>query len=193
MCSTVTQADYRATIGLFATGVTVLLTEKDGDVRGMTANAVASLSLDPALLIVCVSKTAKFAEYIEISQRFTLNVLGEDQESLSDYFASRRKGDLPWSPRVVCWPELEVPRLETCLSAVACEVSEVHHGGDHWIVIGEVRGLHKDRSPRRPLLFFGGDYHRLYADVDEFRNAEDLGRRGRLRETLLLREPSKRH
>ena len=70
------QRNYRDVIGLFATGVTVLLTEKDGEVRGMTANAVTSLSLDPTLLIVCPSKASRFAQMLEVGASFSVNILG---------------------------------------------------------------------------------------------------------------------
>ena len=82
--------DFRHLLGCFATGVTVAtaLDEHDRPV-GMTASAVSSVSLDPPLLLVCVSKDARFHGALLGRRGFALNVLAEDQTGLSDYFAQR--------------------------------------------------------------------------------------------------------
>jgi 3-hydroxy-9,10-secoandrosta-1,3,5(10)-triene-9,17-dione monooxygenase reductase component len=54
-----------------------------------------------------------------------------------------------------------VPRLEGCLAAIACTIHAVHEGGDHWIVVGEVVGLHRSEHVSRPLVFYGGGYVNL--------------------------------
>ena len=93
MISTVDTKAYRQTIGLFATGVTVLLAKRDDEVRGMTANAVASLSLEPTLVIVCPSKQAHMAEFLNLGNDFTINILSEEQEPLSNFFAGGWRQD----------------------------------------------------------------------------------------------------
>jgi flavin reductase (DIM6/NTAB) family NADH-FMN oxidoreductase RutF len=154
--------NYRDVIGLFATGVTVLLTEKDGEVRGMTANAVTSLSLDPTLLIVCPSKSSRFAHMLEVGAEFSVNILGDHQEQDSNFFAGTQEGGL--SKDDACGLEnwsasRATPRLSDCIGAMACRVHQMHDGGDHWIVVGEVVDLyHREKEPW-PLLFFEGGYH----------------------------------
>jgi 3-hydroxy-9,10-secoandrosta-1,3,5(10)-triene-9,17-dione monooxygenase reductase component len=153
---------YRNVIGLFATGVTVLLTEKDGETRGMTANAVTSLSLDPTLLIACPSKASRFAQMLEIGAHFSVNILGDHQEQDSNFFAGTKEGGLAkddacglenWSaPHAT-------PRLRDCIGAMACRVHQMHDGGDHWIVVGEVLDLYQYEEEPWPLLFFEGGYH----------------------------------
>ena len=153
---------YRNVIGRFATGVTVLLAEKDGEVRGMTANAVTSLSLDPTLLIVCPSKTSRFAKVLETGANFSVNILGDHQDKDSNFFAGTKEGCL--SKDYACGIEVwsgsnTTPRLRDCIGAIVCRVHQMHDGGDHWIVVGEVVDLYRSEAEPWPLLFFEGGYH----------------------------------
>ncbi|MFQ5993927.1 MAG: flavin reductase family protein [Acidiferrobacterales bacterium] len=151
---------YRQTMGLFATGVTVILAAEGRDIRGMTANGVTSLSLEPTLIIVCPSKKSHMATYLDKGQAFTLNILGEDQEAIANYFAGGVDGEEKPQFDFIPWPTAgNTPRLSGCIGALACRVHEIHEGGDHWIVIAEVLDLHRGPEPPRPLLFFGGGYH----------------------------------
>ncbi len=162
MISTVDTKAYRQTIGLFATGVTVLLAERDDEVRAMTANAVAFLSLEPTLVIVCPSKQAHMAEFLNLGNYFTINILSEEQEPLSNFFAGGWRLDKEPDHEFIPWPAaVRAPRLDGCLASLACRVHQVHDGGDHWIVVGEVLDLHRNTTHERPLLFFAGKYHNL--------------------------------
>ena len=156
------QRNYRNVIGLFATGVTVLLAEKGGEVRGMTANAVTSLSLDPTLLIVCPSKASRFAQMLEVGVDFSVNILGDHQEQDSNFFAGTQEGGLGKDDAcgLENWPDSHAaPRLRDCIAAMACRVHQMHDGGDHWIVVGEVLDLYHSGPQPWPLLFFEGSYH----------------------------------
>ena len=79
---------FRDTIGRFATGVTVLTWDDGEHVRGMTANAVTSVSLDPMLLLACVDKRGSAHEQLMRAQAFTVNILAEDQISVSQALSS---------------------------------------------------------------------------------------------------------
>ncbi|WP_198266433.1 flavin reductase family protein [sulfur-oxidizing endosymbiont of Gigantopelta aegis] len=152
---------YRNNIGLFATGVTVLIIEHEGDVRCMTANAVSSLSLDPIQLLVCPSKKAAFSDLLKEGTRFSVNILGIHQEDVSNYFAGA-KMDMDESQ--VHYEHLfsdtdAAPRLKDCLASFSCKINKQYDGGDHWIVVGEVLDLYKQDKQAEPLLFFGGKYH----------------------------------
>ena len=156
------QRDYRNTIGLFATGVTVVLAAKEGDVRGMTANAVTSLSLDPTLLLFCPAKDARISSYCEIGSSFTVNILGAHQERISNHFAG---DDTEPEPVFVEWDEAgDAPRIAGSLACIGCKTRAIHDGGDHWIVVGEVVALHQDSDPAEPLLFHAGSSRRLTSD-----------------------------
>ena len=153
--------NYRSTIGLFATGVTVLIIEHEGEVRCMTANAVSSLSLEPVQLLVCPSKNASFAEFLQEGTHFTVNVLGIHQEDLSNYFAGAKTEaeDNQQHYDNLFSESFSAPRLKDCIASFACRISKQYDGGDHWIVVGEVIDLYKNDKNPEPLLFFGGKYH----------------------------------
>lgn len=162
---------FRQTIGLFATGVTVVAVDAGGELHGMTANAVSSLSLDPLLVLVCVGKQARLADLLKQTNGFSINILRDDQQALSTFFAGGWKDAAPPPFRFVPWQG--GPRLEGCAAALGCALYRIVEGGDHWIVIGQVMALHQGVEPRHPLLFYGGRYGRLDADVSAL--APDLG------------------
>lgn len=151
--------EYRKSIGLFATGVTVLIIEHEGDVRCMTANAVSSVSLDPIQLLVCPSKKATFSELLKEGANFTVNILGIHQEDVSNYFAGANVDDSLVHYDHLFSDEFGVPRLKDCLASFACKITRQYDGGDHWIVLGEVLELYQKDEKLEPLLFFGGKYH----------------------------------
>ena len=107
-----TAGGFRDVLGHFATGVTVITINNDGDLRGMTANAVSSLSLDPPLLLVCVQKDASIYEHFDRAQVFAMNVLGSDQEEISNLFASHGGPEEPLGGAAVSRrpPRLADPR-----------------------------------------------------------------------------------
>lgn len=153
--------NFRQTMGQFATGVTVVITQAGAETHAMTANSVTSVSLDPLLLLFCPSKTADLALALDRTTGFTLNILSESQADLSAYFAGLWKAPAPPPFEFVPWAG--APRLDGCLASLACQVQQVVDGGDHWIVIGRVVDLYRGAEPRRPLIFFGGQYRRLDA------------------------------
>jgi len=147
---------FRDTVGLFATGVAIVTTEAQGEVHAMTVNAVASLSLDPLLMLFCPAKRSHLAQLLSDVRQFTLNFLREEQEALSSYFAGGWK-QTPAPPfRFV--PSSAGPRLEGSLASVGCALERIVDGGDHWIVTGRVVALHRGIEPHRPLVFFAGKY-----------------------------------
>lgn len=151
---------YRNLIGHFATGVTVITTSVDGLLHGMTANAIASLSLDPTLLLVCVDKTAVCHRQLTAATHFAVNILGSDQEALSNAFARTtepekgRLGDASFDTG----PHGS-PLLEGALVHLECETTETLPGGDHDIFLGRV--LWGQSTEGEPLLYYGGRYRRL--------------------------------
>ncbi len=151
--------EFRRVMGLFATGVTVVTAAQDGQVHAMTANAVMSVSLDPLLVCVSVGKTARMNRFLEEAGGFALNILAEDQEALSRYFAGMWQAPTP--PAFQLEPWVGGPRLVGSLASVGCTLHQVVEAGDHRLFLGRVLALHRTEGPLRPLLFFAGAYHRL--------------------------------
>ncbi len=150
---------YRQTIGLFATGVTVIAAGKEQYLHVMTANAVTSLSLDPLLILFCVGKGTRMVEHLNSHPTFSLNILRRSQAELSPYFAGMWKGQQPPHFEFVTWGD--TARLMGCAASIMCRVHETHEAGDHLIVIGRVIGLVEGEEPVDPLIFYAGSYRQL--------------------------------
>lgn len=80
---------FRNAMGKFATGVTVISTEHNGDIHGMTANAFMSISLNPKLVLISIGEKAKMLEKIQQSKKYAVNILSHDQQVLSMNFAGQ--------------------------------------------------------------------------------------------------------
>ena len=150
----------RDAMGCFATGITIITaTAPDGAPVGLTANSFTSVSLDPPLLLVCIANTAGTAPVLRSVEHFGVNVLQTSQQAASNRFAGKgedRFAATAWSPG-----ETGVPLLDGSLVSFECKRFEVHEGGDHFILIGEV--MRAQFEPRRdPLLYFRGKYRRLH-------------------------------
>jgi flavin reductase (DIM6/NTAB) family NADH-FMN oxidoreductase RutF len=150
---------YRRTIGLFATGVTVLAMDTGAGVLAMTANAITSVSLNPTLLLACVDHRARIHGHLVPGRTFSVNVLRADQEVLSRYFAGGWRDRPAPEHRFEAWEG--IPRLVGGLAALRCVVDRVLAGGDHSIVLARVADLYEDDAPHNPLIFFAGRYRRL--------------------------------
>ncbi|MBT2725861.1 flavin reductase [Bacillus sp. ISL-75] len=146
---------FRAAMGKFATGVTVIATDVEGDVHGMTANAFMSVSLSPKLVVISIGEKAKILEKIKQSQTFSVNILAADQQELSMIFAGQIK-----EPREVIFDRLDgKPVLAGAVAQIACEVSAEHVEGDHTLFIGKVTDIKLEDA--EPLLFYSGRYRTL--------------------------------
>jgi len=161
---------FRDTVGLFATGVAVVVAHASGEPHAMTVNAVSSLSLDPMLMLFCPGKKTRLAQHVQAITGFTINLLRHDQQALSTYFAGGWKEAVPPPFRFVS--SRSALRLEGSLASIDCETQSVTESGDHWIIIGRVLDLHIGITPHKPLLFYKGRYEGV--DFSESKPAPDL-------------------
>ena len=145
---------FRSVMGKFATGVTVITTKADGAVHGMTANAFMSVSLDPKLIMISVGEKARMLQKIKTSNSFVVNILAEQQESVSRLFAgqSDEKRELEFD-----WVD-EQPLIKDAIASIICEVYNSQVAGDHTIFIGEVKEVVLKEG--NPLVFYSGKYGR---------------------------------
>lgn len=155
---TIDSAEYRRILGHWATGVAIIAARaQDGSPAGLTATAVASVSLEPALVLVCVDQNADSHGRFEMANGFSINVLAADAEALARRFAvsggPRKFDGVPWREAVT-----GAPVLESALAWVDCRMHAQHPGGDHTIFIGEV--VAGDARAGEPLLFYRGGFSR---------------------------------
>lgn len=152
-------AEFRRILGHLATGVAVVSATDPatGAPRGLTANAVASVSLDPPLVLACVERSADTHECIERAGAFAIAILGADDETLARRFANypseRKFESVAWHAEAT-----GAPVLDEALAWVDCRVWAAYDGGDHTIFVGEVMAGEAMDGP--PLLYFRGGYGR---------------------------------
>jgi flavin reductase (DIM6/NTAB) family NADH-FMN oxidoreductase RutF len=152
-------ARFRAVLGHYCSGVTVISAFDGSKPIGFTCQSFFSLSLDPALVAFSASKTSTSYPRIRDLRELVINVLSSHQHEVSNAFA--RSGTDKWAG--VAWrpgPVLGHPVIEDVLAALECEIVEEIECGDHFLVVARVRHL-EAAADRRPLLFFQGGYHRL--------------------------------
>ena len=145
----------RNACGLFATGITVVTTEQDGEVHGMTANAFMSVSLDPPLLVVSVAHKATLHEKLQQTGRYAISILRHDQEDYSSHFAGWPVEGL----KVQFERRHDYPVLPDALAYFICKVVDAHPAGDHTLYIGQIEYL--EHGEGEPVLFYSGKYRQM--------------------------------
>lgn len=154
----ITNGEFRAALGRFASGVTVVTTKDNaGKLHGMTVSAFCSVSMNPPLILICILKDTPCYSAFEESKAFVVNILSENQEYLSNHFASRHHdkfSGIDYKPGV-----LDLPVLNDCLVNLECRLKHSYDGGDHTIFVGEIEKAKV--SDGKPLLYWLGKYREI--------------------------------
>jgi len=154
--------EFRRAMGSFATGVTIITLDLDGEIHGMTANAFASVSLNPLLVLVCVDHQASTHAHLHAKKRFGINVLSHNQRAISEYYArptrSHEHAEHEAGARFDRTAD-GTPVLRGALAYLECRLNQEYEAGDHTIFIAEVEDVVVREG--EPLLFFRGQYHQL--------------------------------
>lgn len=149
-------ADFRAVMRHFPSGVTVVTSMREGEPRGVTVSAFASVSADPPLVLICINREARSYLYISSSKVFCVNILSGDQRALAERFAGKlREHQFDGVDYDVDVTGAAV--LRGTVAHLDCEVAEEHHAGSHSIFIGRV--LSAKSRPGSPLGYYNGDFH----------------------------------
>ena len=148
---------FRAALGRFASGVTVVTTvDASGRPDGLTVSAFASVSLDPPLIVVAIDKANASVSAMTHTGRFNVHVLSASQESLSRRFSDASD---PFAGIQFSRDAAGLPRLPGALSVLTCHVETSIDAGDHFLFLGRVESI--DVAEGEPLLYFRGDYRRI--------------------------------
>jgi flavin reductase (DIM6/NTAB) family NADH-FMN oxidoreductase RutF len=149
-------ADFRAALGMFATGVTIITAqEPDGRRVGVTANSFNSVSLSPPLVLWSLARQASTMPIFGRGSHYVINILAADQRAVAEQFASRRADRFDG----IAFREgrAGAPVLEGAVAVFECFNRSRYEEGDHVIFVGEVE--HCERQPGAlPLIFHGGRY-----------------------------------
>jgi flavin reductase (DIM6/NTAB) family NADH-FMN oxidoreductase RutF len=161
-----TASDFRKAMGNFATGVTIITVDLEGEVHGMTANAFASVSLDPPLVLVCVDHSTRTHTHLHTKKRFGINVLSEDQRAISEYYArAERTHEKAAAEAGARFDRTKhgTPMLHGALAYLECRLDSAQVAGDHTIFIAQVEDVVVREG--EPLLFFRGKYREVGEEV----------------------------
>ncbi len=155
----VTPEEFRAALGRFATGVTVITVETAaGEVHGMTASAFCSVSLRPPLVLVCIDHLAETYLHVRERGQFGVSILKEEQEALSEFFADPERNPDAGHRLGIQYRQMQsgTPVLQNALANLDCSVVDAYSAGDHSIFVGEVKEVLVGEGA--PLLYFRGRY-----------------------------------
>lgn len=153
---------FRAALGRFVTGVTIVTTLDDaGRPVGLTANSFNSVSLDPPMVLWSLARRSRNLALFEEARHYAINILAADQHGLSDRFArpaEDRFADVDWTPGVCGMPVIAgVTAVFECRNETRVE------GGDHIVFLGRVEAF--EEADRVPLIFHSGRYARPHYAV----------------------------
>ena len=149
--------DFRATLGMFATGVTIVTARTaSGEPVGLTASSFNSVSLDPPLVLWSLAQAAGSMAAFANGRHYAIHVLAAEQRALAERFAARD---------VDRWQGVEfvegasgAPLLKGCVATFECFNRSQYTEGDHVIFVGEVERCTRDSSAS-PLLYHGGRFY----------------------------------
>ncbi len=172
---------YREVLTRYATGVTVVTTLEDApdgpQPWGTTVNSFTGISLEPPLVMVAIGRERSIHPIIERTNRFGVNILGEDSQALSDCFAGA-PSTLPRSAfcnAAYGLGEAGLPVLDTAIAYLCAEVERVIEAGDHTIYLGRVVETGCRDETGWPLLYFRRRYLRIErAETTDLRGKADL-------------------
>lgn len=160
------QLEFRQAMACFATGVTVVTVANDDKVEGMTANAFASVSLDPLLVLICVDHKARTHAHLHARKRFGVNVLSEGQRRISEHYAlADRDPGRAESEAGAHFDHTQhgTPVLQGALAYLECRLQSTQDAGDHTIFIAEVEDVVVREG--KPLLYFQSRYQTIGTEL----------------------------
>jgi flavin reductase (DIM6/NTAB) family NADH-FMN oxidoreductase RutF len=156
-------AAFRHAMRRVPTGVTVVTTLKDGEPRGITVNAFASVSLEPPSLLICINREARSYLFIATSRVFCVNVLAGAQRELAERFSGKVR-DRQFADIGYAVDATGAPVLNDTIAHFDCELVHEYAVGSHSILIGRV--LSCSARPGSPLGYFNGGFQDFGIHVD---------------------------
>lgn len=147
----ITHELFRRVMASFVTGVTVVTTKVRGEIRGMTANAFMSGSLEPPLCVISVATTARMHAFLLEAGHFGISILARGQESLIGHFAGRPIEALDVKYEYAG----DTPLLANANATLAAKVIARHPCGDHSLFVGHIFAL-QHTSGMGPIVLHVG-------------------------------------
>lgn len=158
----VDESDFRRAIGRLAGGVVVATTLAGPHDHAMTATAVTSVSLDPLLVLICVSNEARWYDAVMESGVWGVSVLSASSRSAAQWLATPGRpmhGQLDRVPHHR--GALGVALLDDSLATLECRTHAAYPAGDHTVMIGAVVGVDTPARAEPALVHFRGTFTSL--------------------------------
>ncbi len=146
---------FRDAMGKFATGITVVTTDYNEEVIGMTVNAFMSISLEPKLIAISIDESASMYDILQETKKFGVSILTEEQKDLSMIFAKQ----IEKNQEIDYLHQDDIPVIKDSLVTISCHVQDMVKAGDHLIFIAEVSDIAINEGD--PLIYAGSKYQSL--------------------------------
>ncbi len=150
---------FRAAMGSWPSGVTIVTARAGDQIHGMTVSDFSGVSLDPPLALVCASKDSVTTGMIQQGQCFGVNVLGLEQDALSNKFASKKDEFKRFEGVSTFEAKTGAPMLLEALVNIDCSLVAAHDAGDHILCVGQIEEVRVNEG--EPLLYYRGGYGRF--------------------------------
>lgn len=154
------RADLRGAMRRIASSVAVLSAYGTHGPAGITATSVASVSVDPPALLICVNRLTRLNDAVVESGAFRVSYLAHDQRDVAGVFGTSGAGDRFQTGAWDCNAAVG-PRLSGAIADIACKLRHRLDHGTHSIFVGDVIDVSVHGG--RPLLYCEGDYSELAA------------------------------
>jgi len=128
---------FRDAMGKFATGITIVTTNYENEVMGMTVNAFMSISLEPKLIAISIDESASMYDILQETKKFGVSILTKNQKDLSMIFAKQIEEDR----EINFLQQDDIPVIEDSFVTLSCHVQDMIKAGDHMIFIAEVSAI----------------------------------------------------
>ena len=152
------RATFVAIMGAFPTGVAIVTTMDDrNQPRGLTSNALCSVSADPPLMLVCVDKSSNTLPGLRHSRKFVVNYLSAGRGDLANIFASKEPDKfqgVSWRPASNGMPWLHTDTI----AHAECAITQEIEAGDHLVFVGAVIDGQPPAPGTKPLMYFRRTY-----------------------------------
>lgn len=149
--------EFRNALGSFPTGIVVVTAGEGGNLRGITVNSFASVSLDPPLILWCIAKSSRRYDLFTKAAEFTVSVLSEGERAAAEAIATAGEGELAG----VAWEACETgpAAIAGAVAVFECTREVLYDGGDHIIIVGRVHTFRQRDGA--PLTFLRGRYGKI--------------------------------
>ena len=150
----INKKNFIDTLSKFATGITIVTTEKNSILYGKTINSFSSLSLSPPLVLFSLDKKSSKLNIFKNSKFISINILNVNQKELSENFAKKKPS---WEGIEYFTTNNKCPILKNCVSNLECKIIDKISKGDHLIFISKIMTV-LNNNKLKPLVYFDSKY-----------------------------------